>query len=158
MSEFEIVDLPARPVFCLTRKTGPGMQAVAEAMREGFDTLAAFIEGSGIEVAGPPMAIWTAYGEVGTEFELAFPTSEAERAKTGGNPEIAFKTLPAQRALKGVHKGAYSGLGGTYQALTAHMKSRELEAGGPTFEIYLNSPGEVPEQALVTEVYQPVAG
>ncbi len=158
MSEFEIVGLPARPVFYLTRKTGPGMQAIAAAMGEGFDRLATFIGSSGIEVAGPPICVWTAHSDAGTEFELAFPTSESESAKTGAAAGIGFKTLPAQRALKGVHKGAYGGLGGTYEAMSAHMKSHELAAGGPMFEVYLNSPGEVPEADLVTEVYMPVAG
>lgn len=157
MSEYEIVELPARPVFYLTRKTGPGMDAIASAMGEGFDSLAAFIRTSGIEVAGPPICVWTAYGETGTEFELAFPTSEAGRAKADADPAVGFKTLRAGRALKGIHMGAYSGLGQTYEAMAAHMKSAGLDAGGPMFETYLNSPGEVPEPELVTEVYMPLA-
>lgn len=36
------------------------------------------------------------------------------------------------------------------------MKDHELQPGGAPYEVYLNSPDEVPESELKTEVFWPI--
>lgn len=157
MSDFEIVELPARPVFYLTRTCAPTNEGVGAAMQEGFGALGAFIGQSGITVAGAPWSTYTEMTEDHITFDLSFPTLESEAEKTEGNPDVSYRVEPAVKAAKAIHKGPYEGIAESYQRLAEAIEARGLKPGGPMFESYLNSPGEVADEDLLTEIYQPLA-
>ena len=56
----------------------------------------------------------------------------------------------------GVHLGAYSSLGETYAAIAKWIEENGYEIADAPYDKYLNSPYEVPEDKLVTEIYFPV--
>jgi len=55
-----------------------------------------------------------------------------------------------------LHTGPYSGVGKAYERLFAYMNEHCLVPAGPSRELYLNDPAEVPEEELLTEVQFPV--
>ena len=71
--------------------------------------------------------------------------------------EIQAGTYGGHRALYALHVGPYSDVGPVYELMREEMKRLGVGPAGPPYEVFLNSPAEVPESELKTEVYWPVA-
>jgi AraC family transcriptional regulator len=71
---------------------------------------------------------------------------------------LTERTLPAGRYARTMHRGAYEQLGDTWGRLLGEW----LPASGhrlgatPSFELYRNTPMNVPTEELVTEIYAPL--
>ncbi len=67
--------------------------------------------------------------------------------------------VPAGRYARATYVGPYEGLGGAWGELTGEWlpASGHRIADGVCYEIYRNSPAEVPETELRTELYIPLA-
>ncbi len=78
--------------------------------------------------------------------------------KVNSEGEFGTYTIAGGRFAMFVHKGAYSGLNDLYQAIYSdwlpdnYTKIRNSN----TFEKYINSPDEVKEEDLLTEIYIPI--
>jgi hypothetical protein len=85
-------------------------------------------------------------------FQVGMPTKERLAAAATIHPRL----LAPRRYARTIHRGPYRSVGNTYNALIAWLHSQGEEAEGEAFEVYLNSPGEVAEEALQTEVLVPL--
>jgi effector-binding domain-containing protein len=70
--------------------------------------------------------------------------------------EIQSGRFGGAECLVATHLGPYSKMESVYDAMKAYMKEHELQPDGPPSEVYHNSPDEVPENELKTEVFWPV--
>ena len=57
---------------------------------------------------------------------------------------------------KTVHKGPYEECGPTYENLFKWIGENGKKITGPTREVYLNDPREVPKEEILTEIYAPI--
>lgn len=73
-----------------------------------------------------------------------------------GTDRIVPGKFGGHEALYSLHIGPYSQMRPVYGAMLEYMKEHELEQAGPPYEVYLNSPQEVAEDQLRTELYWPV--
>lgn len=64
--------------------------------------------------------------------------------------------VPAQLVASTVHRGPYDELASAYHTLTGRIAEHGHQAAGPPRELYLNDPGEVPPEELLTEVQWPI--
>ncbi len=73
--------------------------------------------------------------------------------------EIGTQKIPGGKYATCQHKGPYSGLAQTYQEIYGHWlpQSGHEPKHSPSIEVYLNSPEDVPEQDLLTEIQIPLA-
>jgi effector-binding domain-containing protein len=55
-----------------------------------------------------------------------------------------------------IHHGSYEDMGGSYAAISTWIQQHGHRIVGPTREIYLNSPAEVDEDGLLTEIQFPI--
>lgn len=81
---------------------------------------------------------------VGEDFPLEAPLQEYR--------------LPAGRRAVLVHKGPYAGLPAAYDALYGQWlpASGEVPSDLPSYEVYLNSPMDTPQDQLLTEITVPL--
>lgn len=110
----------------------------------------------GFRVAGPIMTIYhdNEYREQDADIEVALPVTGRVELE---NPVLVLRTLPATRVVSVVYTGPYQGVSSAHQAVFAAGNAFGLEWNGPARELYLNDPGTVAEQELMTEVQYPVA-
>ena len=80
------------------------------------------------------------------------PASE----KVEDSDEIDCYELPDGKVAKIIHKGPYQDCGPAYERLYAWLGENGKRIVGPTREIYLNDPNEVPQEELLTEIYAPI--
>lgn len=156
MAVVTLVDVP--PELVIGKEKRGAYSQIAEVIGE----LAGYAMENGIELVGPPVAI---IHEKSKE--------EAEKAEREGNAliDIAFPVagacantelircyeLPGGRMAKIVHKGPYQDMGPTYVELFKWIQKNGRQIVGPMREIYINDPGTVPSEEIITEVYAPVA-
>lgn len=69
---------------------------------------------------------------------------------------VKIKIIPSHKVLSTVHKGSYAEIPSIYGKMMQHVMERKYEMIGAPREAYLNSPEEVPENELLTEVIFPV--
>ncbi len=135
---------------------------IAAAMDHAFGVLRQSAAKCGVQAAGPPRSIYTAYGEGGTEFTVAVPIAEAPAGGIGEGP-VEVGEIPGGSALRFVHKGPYPKLMETYEKIGGWLKAEGmLESDAdwakymPMWEEYLNDPASTPEGELVTHIYLPL--
>ena len=109
----------------------------------------ALLEKTGYKCLGAPLAIYHSleFDPENTDVELAFPTDASgphTRVLAGGECAVAL------------YRGSYANLSQVYARLIEWLEEESLVMAAPPYEKYLNSPHEVPEDQLLTEVCFPV--
>lgn len=70
---------------------------------------------------------------------------------------LSEHTLPKGRFLKAIHRGSYENLPQTWDAAFEAVTSNgHRMRNAANYEMYVNSPGEVGAEDLITEVYIPI--
>ena len=123
--------------------------------------LCGFAAAKGIAIAGPPAFVCheltpeeaTKANANGTaDLEVVVPVGK----KTRGKGDIKCYALPGGKMARIVHEGAYKDVGGAYMKLFEWVGQNGKTVSGPIREVYLNEPGKVPEEKLITEIYAPI--
>jgi effector-binding domain-containing protein len=155
ITEPVIKDVPAQRA--LTRRE---KGAYVEAIPRLIGELCAVVSPPGgrepaARMAGPVIFIChdEEYRETDADIEMAIPI--VGLVSLDGTA-VEVRTLPGGRFLSVLHTGPYPGVGKAYERLFAYMGEHGLAPGGPSRELYLNDPAEVPEDELLTEVQFPV--
>ncbi len=91
-----------------------------------------------------------------TEEELDWEVGAAFVGELEGTDEIQIKTVPEHEAVSAIFKGPYGEAASVYMGLIEHAANEGYHIAGAVLESYLNSPEEVPESELLTEVQFPV--
>lgn len=108
-------------------------------------------------MAGPIMFIChdEEYQETNADIEVAIPITGKAVIE---DPGIEVRIMSGGRFVSVVYTGPYPDVGEAYQKIFSWLADEGLAPAGPTRELYLNDPGEVPESGLMTEVQCPVGG
>ncbi len=121
---------------------------------EAYGKITLFMTTNDIEFAGMPMTITRSWDKGVWEFDAAIPVSvDAIEGETG---EIQLGKTYAGKAVLYVQKGSYDQGEASYALLDAYMKEHELEHNGMPWEVYVNDPASVPEEEILTHIYQPI--
>ncbi|HOI39267.1 MAG TPA: GyrI-like domain-containing protein [Methanobacterium sp.] len=91
-----------------------------------------------------------------SEDELEWEVGAAFLGDLEGEGRVQIKTVPEHMAVSTVFKGPFSEANSVYGSMLEFASKEGYEIGGPVLESYLNSPDEVPESELLTEVQFPV--
>lgn len=127
---------------------------VSAVMAEAYGKLTMFMTTNGIDFAGMPIAITRSYEGGQWEFDAAIPVAiDAIAGETG---DIQLGKTYAGKAVKYVQKGSYDQGEASYKLLDAYMEEHELMHNGQPWEVYANDPASVPEEEILTHIYQPI--
>ncbi|WP_406659742.1 heme-binding protein [Methanolobus sp. ZRKC3] len=155
VSEPTIKEIPEMRVIS-KRELGRYDETIGKLIGEIFQ----FIEVSNsarnnIKMTGPCIFIChdEEYKEDDADIEVVFPVS--------GNisiddPSINLKTLPAVKVVSAIYKGPYQEVDIAFTKLFEYMGKNGMELAGPSRELFLNDPDEVPEDELLSEVQLPI--
>jgi AraC family transcriptional regulator len=151
----ETKSMPELRVGCV-RHIGP-----YEQIPEAFERLGAIAGAAGL-FAQPDVMMIGIYHDDPEKTPPGALRSDAAITIPDGmkTPEgLTEQWLPAGRYAWTVHRGPYELLGDVWARLTGEWipASGHRIAAGPSFEVYRNTPAEVPKEQLVTELFVPIA-
>ncbi|MEO0399490.1 MAG: GyrI-like domain-containing protein [Pseudomonadota bacterium] len=127
--------------------------AIGHAMGDGFAKVMGALQSAGIAPSGPPLAAYHHFDDTETTFDVCLPIPKESISAVIGVKTI--ETLGGE-ALRFVHKGPYGTLEHTYAVAMAELEAAGLTLKSPSYEIYVNDPGETPEDRLMTEILMPI--
>ncbi len=148
--EIEQVDVEAQNILYVTSSSSQDPADIAVAMAAAYSEISVFMNYSGINMTGQPMAITRAWEEGGYQFDAAIPVDFIPAELTGN---INSGLSPSGPAVRAVHHGEYDQMMPTYEKLAAYMSAHGLSHGKVSWEHYISDPGKTVHQDMITHVY-----
>lgn len=149
--EIEVKDMA--PQATATIRTTIAMNEIGDTLGVILPEVWAYLEGQGIQPAGPPFARYHSYGPDAIDLEAGMAVAEP----VAGTDRIQAGTLPGGQIATTWHIGHYDTLSQAYQALEAWIQEQQWTPADAPWEVYWSDPGDMshPED-LRTEVLWPV--
>jgi len=132
----QTLDLVARPAALLEGKAT--WEEGFSAITGSFALINAELSKDGIAPAGRPMTVFTETDDTGFKYRAMIPIDKSPDDKTSLSPAIKLGLTPAGKAMRFEHRGSYEDIDATYEAITAFLDERGIEAGNLFIEEYLN--------------------
>ncbi len=155
MTTFEIVEVEEIPYLFVDRSTTRDPADIARAMGSAFTEVWAFLQAKHIVPAGGALSVYYGYDAEQMEFRAGFTIGRSDLARAAG--AVKGDVTPGGRVIHGTHRGPYAGIRESYSDMRTFVAAQGGQWKAPTWEIYLNSPDQVPENELLTELYQAIA-
>ncbi len=123
----------------------------------GFGAVMAFCAGAGIDPVGAPFTLYHQAPDAETAGDIAMCIPVAA-ATASGSGNVEFIELPAGATASVLHRGSYEDMGESYANVGTWIQERGHRIVGPPREVYLNSPADVVDADLLTEIHFPIDG
>jgi effector-binding domain-containing protein len=117
-----------------------------------FGEVAGVMLAQQVPFAGFPFVIYYNMDMQALDAEIGFPVGRPIEAAGRVKPS----KLPAGKVVSELHTGPYAKLSETYEKVMASIQRDGLKVAPWMYESYLNSPEEVPESELKTEICFPL--
>jgi effector-binding domain-containing protein len=122
-------------------------------INESLAKLRAAAEKAGLKVQGHPLAVFTDTDDAGFKFDAMLPVEAAPDAKPDLGADVSLTQSPSGKAIKFQHRGAYDDIDSTYDAITAYLDEKGLEARNLFVEEYVNDAKDSTDVALQVDIY-----
>lgn len=148
---------PLAPITAAAYRTKTTHIEVFNDIPAGFGTVIAAL-GDEVDPVGAPFAIFHQAPDGDTEGDIAMcvPVSTTTDPEDLNNSSVDLVTFESGTAASIIHAGSYDDMGRSYARVSAWIQERGHSIVGPTREIYLNSPADVTEAELRTELLFPI--
>ena len=154
MSDLNIITTAPLAYFYVEKTTSMDQNEIGAAMQDGFQKVYTHMMAQNVTPSGAALAVYLTPPGDAMSYHVGFGISADDIDKTGSG--VLSAILPTKRVVQYTHKGPYHLLGATYDRLMAQMAEENFACNGPSWEIYLNDPTTVSEDALLTEIYMPI--
>ncbi|MGH1488963.1 MAG: helix-turn-helix domain-containing protein [Acidimicrobiales bacterium] len=149
-------DTESIPVLFGTRKLD--RDKIADGLAEVLPAAFGYAMAQGLAMAGPPFVRYIDQSPAFVTVEAGVPLAEPA-PEPPSDAGISAGSIPAASVATTIHKGPYETLGEAYVALDRWMDDQGVAAAGPSWEVYLTDPAEVPDPAeWLTEINWPISG
>jgi effector-binding domain-containing protein len=122
-------------------------------INESLAKLHAAAQKAGVKENARPQVAFTETDDAGFKYDAMLPVDSAPDAKLTLGAEISLAQSPSGKAIKFQHRGAYDDIDSTYEAITAYLDEKGLEARNLFVEEYLNDPKDSTDMALQVDIY-----
>lgn len=149
--DFTVEELTPQPAISI-RAAVPN-DLIGKTMGELFAELMAFAARKGVQLSGPPFAMYHSWDDHKTDMEVGFPLP----LEIGGEGRVRGTVIPGGRALVGHHVGPYERLVESYGKMQAWAGMRGLRLAPRMWEVYLTDPQQEKDPGkYVTKLFWPL--
>ncbi|MCA0422147.1 MAG: GyrI-like domain-containing protein [Proteobacteria bacterium] len=143
--------LGARPMLILKGQTT--WDEGYETLMNAFKALRAEAARLGLKPSGKPQAMFTETTDQNFRYEAMLGLEQTPDASLKPQGGMVFGTSPEGRAFVFRHVGAYDDIESVYEAITAWLDEKGLQAKGSFVEEYLNEPQGSDDALLELNIY-----
>lgn len=126
-------------------------------LANGFQRLRAELDRLGLKASGNPMSVFVSTDDLGFRFQAMAPLAQAPVNPPANPPELGaeFKIgqTPSGRAVKFEHRGSYEEIDATYEAITAWLDEKNLDAREFFVEEFANLGAGPDDPGAAVDVY-----
>ena len=133
----DMVELSARPAAYFEGKAS--RDEVYSAIMGSIAVVRNELTKANLKTAGNPLAVFLEADDEGFRYRAEVPLAEPPpNGATQLAPAVKIGATPAGRAMRFEHRGAYDDIDATYEAITAYLDEKSIEAQDVFLEEYLN--------------------
>jgi len=147
----ETVDLPARPFAYIEGKAD--RDEIYAAILGSLGLVKRDMDKAGVAPAGRPIAVFLESDDTGFKYHAGFPLASAPEGKTSLSDAVKIGATPSGRAMRFEHQGAYSDIDATYDAITAYLDEKGIDAQDSFIEEYANDVKDPDAPTLQVNIY-----
>jgi effector-binding domain-containing protein len=147
----QIVDLTARPFAYVEGKADK--DEIFSAIMASLAAVKAEAEKAGLKIAGRPLAVFLQSDETGFRYRAGYPLETLPEGKTSLSDAVKLGQTPAGKAMRFQHAAAYSEIDATYDAITAYLDEKGIDAEDSFIEEYENDVKDIDDPNLQVNIY-----
>ena len=141
-----------RSQFVLYIRTRTRQDKLPQVIGENYMKIANYMCSLGEQPVGVPYTAYYNMDMQDLDVEMGFPVSKA----LPESKEIKAREIEAEKVVTTMYKGPYSGMEATYVEIFKWIEEKGYHPTGVCYEYYHNSPQDVPESELLTEIVIPI--
>ncbi|HZZ60487.1 MAG TPA: GyrI-like domain-containing protein [Roseiarcus sp.] len=145
----ETVELPARPFAYIEGKAD--RDGIYAAILGSLGVVKRDLDKAGIKPAGRPLAVFVESDDSGFRYHAGYPL---ETLPQGGLSDAEkLGQTPSGKAMRFEHLGSYADIDATYDAITAYLDEKGIDAQDSFVEEYANDVKDPDEPTLQVNIY-----
>jgi effector-binding domain-containing protein len=150
-STAQAVQLGARPAAVLagTAEWEDGFDTITKS----FNTLRAAMDKAGLKPGGKPLTVFMETDDQGFKFQAMIPLDAPASANVTLAAPVKIGETPSGRTMRFEHRSAYDDIDSTYEAITAYLDEKGLEARPTFIEEYVTEPKSADDTSLQVDIY-----
>jgi effector-binding domain-containing protein len=146
----EIVEQEPQPTLSIRTRTS--VKELPQELGKAFSAIGQYLGQLDAGPAGAPYAAYFDFNMDDFEVEIGFPVVKPLPEKE----QIKNTEIPGGKLARCLYTGPYNKIEPAYTALTEFVEENGYEATGVAYEFYLNGPGEVAPEELLTQIVFPL--
>jgi effector-binding domain-containing protein len=147
----EMVDLPARPFAYIEGKAG--RDEIYGAILGSLGLVMQDLNKAGIKPAGRPLAVFVDSDDSGFRYHAGFPLDATPQGKTSISDAVMIGQTPSGKAMRFEHLGSYADIDATYDAITAYLDEKGIDAQDSFVEEYVSDVKDADDPTLQVNIY-----
>jgi effector-binding domain-containing protein len=147
----ETVDLPARPFAYIEGKAD--RDEIYSAILGSLGLVKRDMDKANLAPAGRPIAVFVESDDTGFKYHAGYPLASAPEGKASLSDAVKIGQTPSGKAMRFDHQGAYSDIDATYDAITAYLDEKGIDAQDSFVEEYANDVKDPDDPTLQVNIY-----
>lgn len=144
--KIELNEQKAQPVLSIRTRTA--IENLPKVIGESYEKIMQYLTELGEQPANAPYTAYYNLDMQDLDVEMGFPVSNL----LPGKGEIKSGEIPQGKYVSCMYKGAYSQMEQIYNEMFKWIEENGYEQTGLYYEYYYNSPNDVPESELLTNI------
>ena len=147
----ENVDLPARPFAYIEGKADK--DEIYSAILTSLSSVKRDMDKANLAPSGRPLAVFVEFDDTGFKFHAGYPLAAAPEGKSSLSDSVKIGQTPSGKAMRFEHQGAYGDIDATYDAITAYLDDKGIDAQDTFIEEYANDVKDPDDPTLQVNIY-----
>lgn len=145
------VDLPGRPFVYIEGKADK--DEIYSAILNSLSSVKREMDSASLAPAGRPIAVFVESDDTGFKYHAGYPLSATPEGKSSLSDAVKIGQTPSGKAMRFEHEGAYADIDATYDAITAYLDDKGIDAQDTFIEEYANDVKDPDDPTLHVNIY-----
>ena len=147
----ETVDLVARPFVYIEGKAD--RDEIFTAIQGSLGLVKREMDKAGLKPAGRPQAVFVESDDTGFRYHAGYPIEAAPDGKTSLSDAVKIGSTASGKAMRFQYVGDYADIDATYDAITAYLDEKGIDAQDSFIEEYENDVKDADDPNLEVDIY-----
>jgi effector-binding domain-containing protein len=147
----EAVDFPPRPFAYIEGKADK--DEIYSSILGSLSLVKRDMDKANLTPAGRPIAVFVESDDTGFKYHAGYPLTAAPEGKSILSDTVKIGQTPSGKAMRFEHQGAYGDIDATYDAITAYLDDKGIDAQDTFIEEYANDVKDPDDPTLQVNIY-----
>jgi effector-binding domain-containing protein len=147
----EAVDLPPRPFAYIEGKADK--DEIYSSILGSLSLVKRDMDKANLTPAGRPIAVFVESDDTGFKYHAGYPLTATPEGKSSLSDTVKIGQTPSGKAMRFEHQGAYGDIDATYDAITAYLDDKGIDAQDTFIEEYANDVKDPDDPTLQVNIY-----